>query len=72
VLGGWGTFWGPIFGTAFMIVLPELLREVDVFRNMSVGVILALLAVFASQGLMPLIGDGIKKLRQPSQGDKQA
>jgi len=66
VLGGWGTFWGPIFGTAFMIVLPELLREVDVFRNMSVGIILALLAVFASQGLMPLIGDGIKKLRQAS------
>lgn len=72
VLGGWGTFWGPILGTGIMIVLPELLREVDVFRNMSVGVVLALLAVFASQGLMPLIADGIKKLRKLSQGDKQA
>jgi len=64
VLGGWGTFWGPILGTAIMIVLPELLREVDVFRNMAVGLTLALLAVFAPGGLFPLIADGVRKLLQ--------
>jgi branched-chain amino acid transport system permease protein len=64
VLGGWGTFWGPIFGTAIIIVLPELLRAVDVYRNISVGVVLALVAIFAPQGLGPLIGDGFKKLVQ--------
>jgi branched-chain amino acid transport system permease protein len=66
VLGGWGTFWGPILGTGIMIVLPELLREVDIFRNMAVGVTLALLAVFAPGGLFPLIVRGVKKLFRPS------
>ena len=71
VLGGWGTFWGPIFGTALMIVLPELLREVDVFRNMAIGIVLALLAVFAPQGLIPLALDSIQKLRKPSPTGEQ-
>lgn len=71
VLGGWGTFWGPIFGTAIMIVLPELLRQVDVYRNMSIGIILALLAIFASQGLFPLITDGIRKLTKRSGGGEE-
>jgi len=71
VLGGWGTFWGPIFGTALMIVLPELLREVDIFRNMAVGIVLALLAVFAPQGLIPLALDSIQKLRKPSPTGEQ-
>jgi branched-chain amino acid transport system permease protein len=62
VLGGWGTFWGPILGTAIMIILPELLREVDIFRNMAVGLTLALLAVFAPGGLFPLIVNGARKL----------
>jgi branched-chain amino acid transport system permease protein len=66
VLGGWGTFWGPIIGTAIMTVLPELLREVDIYRNMSTGVILALLAIFATRGLGPIIADGVRKLRQAS------
>ena len=71
VLGGWGTFWGPIFGTALMIVLPELLREVDIFRNMAIGIVLALLAVFAPQGLIPLAIDSIQKLRKPSPTGEQ-
>jgi branched-chain amino acid transport system permease protein len=62
VLGGWGTFWGPIFGTALIIVLPELLRAVDVYRNLAMGLTLALIAVFAPQGFGPLIADGIRKL----------
>lgn len=69
VLGGWGTFWGPIIGTAIMTVLPELLREVDIYRNMSTGVILALLAIFATRGLGPIIADWVRKLRQSSRGE---
>ena len=64
VLGGWGTFWGPIFGTVLIIVLPEVLRSVDVYRNLAMGMTLALIAVFAPQGLGPLIADGIRKLAQ--------
>jgi branched-chain amino acid transport system permease protein len=64
VLGGWGTFWGPILGTALLTVLPEVLRAVDVYRNLTMGLTLALIAVFAPQGLFPLIADGVRKLLQ--------
>ncbi len=62
VLGGWGTFWGPILGTAVLTALPELLREVDTFRNMAMGLSLVLIAIFAPEGLFPLISGWVKKL----------
>jgi len=62
VLGGWGTFWGPIVGTGVLTVLPEVLRAAENYRNLSIGLALALIAVFAPQGLGPLIADGIKRL----------
>ncbi|GAB4527000.1 MAG: branched-chain amino acid ABC transporter permease [Anaerolineae bacterium] len=64
VLGGWGTFWGPILGTGIMTILPEVLREVDIYRNIAIGVVLALIAIFAPQGLGPMIANGIRKLVQ--------
>lgn len=62
VLGGWGRFWGPIVGTAVLTILPEVLRAAENYRNLSLGVALALIAVLAPQGLGPLIADGVKKL----------
>jgi branched-chain amino acid transport system permease protein len=62
VLGGWGTFWGPILGTALLTALPELLREAETYRNLTMGLALALIAIFAPEGLFPLIADGIRRL----------
>jgi branched-chain amino acid transport system permease protein len=62
VLGGWGTFWGPIVGTGVLTVLPEVLRAAENYRNLSIGVALALIAILAPQGLGPLIADGVKKV----------
>jgi ABC-type branched-subunit amino acid transport system permease subunit len=62
VLGGWGTFWGPILGAAVLIVLPELLREVSIYRNLVLGLSLALIAVFAPEGLFPLFSRWFKNL----------
>lgn len=62
VLGGWGRIWGPIVGTAVLTILPEVLRAADDYRNLSLGIALALMAVLAPQGLGPLIADGVKKL----------
>ncbi|MDW8352258.1 MAG: branched-chain amino acid ABC transporter permease [Anaerolineae bacterium] len=61
VLGGWGTFWGPILGTAMLTALPELLRGADNYRNMAIGASLALIAIFAPEGLFPLISQKVKK-----------
>jgi branched-chain amino acid transport system permease protein len=62
VLGGWGTFWGPILGTAVLIALPELLREFALYRNLILGLSLALIAVFAPEGLFPLFSRWFKRL----------
>jgi len=63
VLGGWGTFWGPILGTALLTALPEILRgPLDNWRTMGMGLALALIAVFAPEGLFPMLSRGFKKL----------
>ena len=63
VLGGWGTFWGPILGTALFTALPEILRgPLENWRNMGMGLSLALIAVFAPEGLFPMLSRGFKKL----------
>ena len=62
VLGGWGTFWGPIVGTAVLTALPEVLRAVDLYRNLSLGLVLVLVAMFAPEGLGPLVAKGVTNL----------
>jgi branched-chain amino acid transport system permease protein len=65
VIGGWGTFWGPIFGTAFLILVQEKwLREGDLqeYRRLVLGLMLAVIAVLAPRGLFPLIAAGVRRL----------
>jgi branched-chain amino acid transport system permease protein len=75
VVGGWGTFVGPIFGAAFIILLQEkLLRGGDLedYRKLALGVSLALIAVLAPQGLFPLLRDGLRRLiRGPERGEAE-
>lgn len=67
-LGGWGSFWGPILGTVLLTVLPELLRTLEGYRNLSMGLALALIAMFAPQGLFALIFQAIRNLRRARPG----
>ncbi len=60
VLGGWGSFWGPILGTGILTLLPEILRAVEAYRNLTLGLALALIAVLAPEGLGPLLARGIR------------
>ena len=62
VLGGWGSFWGPILGTGILTILPEVLRAVEAYRNLTLGLALALIAVLAPEGLGPLLSQGIKNI----------
>ena len=74
VIGGWGTFWGPIFGTAFLILLQEKwLREGDLqeYRKLALGLMLAAIAVLAPRGLFPVVGDAIRRLVKGSGGDDE-
>jgi branched-chain amino acid transport system permease protein len=62
VLGGWGTFLGPIVGTALITFLFEFLRTVDAYRYVAIGFSMAAIAVLAPQGLVPLVGGALKSV----------
>jgi branched-chain amino acid transport system permease protein len=62
VLGGWGTFLGPIVGTAVVTFLFEFLRAVDAYRYLSVGLAMAIIAVAAPQGLVAVVTSAFKGL----------
>ena len=55
VIGGWGTFAGPILGAAIIIGLDQYLVAIGDYRALFEGLILAAIAVFAPQGLWPVI-----------------
>jgi branched-chain amino acid transport system permease protein len=53
VIGGWGTFFGPILGAGIVIGLDQYLVAWGDYRTLAEGLILAVIAVFAPQGLWP-------------------
>ena len=67
VIGGWGSFGGPILGTALLLGLEEGLRDLSDFRTLALGLTLALMAVLAPGGLWPLMRDGFQRfLEEPA------
>jgi branched-chain amino acid transport system permease protein len=70
VIGGWGSFGGPIFGAALLIGLDEWLRELGDYRILAIGLALALIAVLAPQGLLPLIRDRLRRFFGPEEGEQ--
>ncbi len=51
ILGGLGSIPGVILGAVILIVLPEMLREVQLYRMLALGSGLVLLMIFRPQGL---------------------
>jgi branched-chain amino acid transport system permease protein len=52
VLGGLGTFWGPVLGATLMTVLPVWVRVVKEWREVAFGLLLIVLMGFRPQGLI--------------------
>jgi len=59
VIGGAGSFWGPIVGAAFMVILPEALRFLELplsaaanVRQITYGLLLVILMRFRPQGML--------------------
>ncbi len=65
VIGGWGTFGGPILGAGIVIGLDQYLVAIGDYRALFLGLILAFIAVFAPQGLWPLIRNTYDKYLAP-------
>jgi branched-chain amino acid transport system permease protein len=52
VIGGWGTFWGPMIGTILLLYLNEVLRDIDEWRVLIVGLLMILFVILLPQGLI--------------------
>ena len=52
ILGGLGSIAGVIVGAFLLVLLPEVLREVQLYRMLALGIGLVLLMVYRPQGLL--------------------
>jgi branched-chain amino acid transport system permease protein len=53
ILGGMGNVFGVILGAAVIVALPEIFRELALYRLLAFGAILMVLMIFRPQGLWP-------------------
>jgi branched-chain amino acid transport system permease protein len=52
ILGGLGSITGVIIGAFILVLLPEILREVQMYRMLALGIGLVCLMIFRPQGLL--------------------
>jgi branched-chain amino acid transport system permease protein len=52
VIGGRGSIWGALLGTAILTILPEYLRPFKDFDTLVYGVILMAILLFMPEGLL--------------------
>ncbi|HVZ10382.1 branched-chain amino acid ABC transporter permease [Rhodopila sp.] len=52
VIGGMGTFLGPLVGTVFLVTVPEMLRVFQDYRLLLLGVLLILTITFLPEGIV--------------------
>lgn len=55
VVGGMGTVWGPLLGTALLMLADEGMREVGDWRDIGLGLLLAVFVIVLPKGLMGLL-----------------
>jgi branched-chain amino acid transport system permease protein len=66
VVGGVGTFWGPLVGTIVLVAADELMREAGEFRTLGLGIIIALSIMLMPKGLVGRMSDLVRWLRRRS------
>jgi branched-chain amino acid transport system permease protein len=68
-LGGTGSVLGPLLGTAFVVLLPEMLRETGLDRDIVFGVLLIVAVILRPGGLVSVRG-ALSVPRLPSTEDR--
>ncbi len=69
VVGGMGSVWGTLFGTALITLLPEWIEALDRYKDIIHGLILVLILLFLPQGLVTGISDAIRSRFALNRGD---
>jgi branched-chain amino acid transport system permease protein len=52
VVGGPGTFWGPVLGTVLLMLADEAMREMGEFRTLGLGLAIAVVTVALPRGII--------------------
>jgi branched-chain amino acid transport system permease protein len=60
VVGGMGSIWGTLFGTAFITLLPEWIEALETYKDIIHGVILVVILLFLPQGLVTGLVDAVR------------
>ncbi len=60
VVGGMGSIWGTLFGTALITLLPEWIEALNIYKDIIYGLILVLILLFLPQGLITGIFDRVR------------
>jgi branched-chain amino acid transport system permease protein len=63
VVGGIGTFMGPVLGSFAITFLSELFRDIESFRPIIVGAIIILTLIFAPKGILHELEKLVKKIK---------
>lgn len=63
VVGGIGTFWGPVVGTIILMVADEFMRDLGQFRTLGLGLIITLFVVALPRGVVGRLNDLLTKRR---------
>ena len=53
ILGGMGNLLGVILGATVIVALPEMFRDLALYRLLAFGAMLMVLMIFRPQGLLP-------------------
>lgn len=72
VVGGLGTFWGPMLGTAVIMVVSEYLRDFEEARLIVVGLILLVTIVVAPRGFVAVLQQAWTRLQRWMAEDESA
>ena len=64
VVGGAGTIWGTLLGTAFFTSLPEYLRGLEDFEVLAYGGILMFILLFMPQGILEGVQNLLRQMKQ--------
>lgn len=60
VVGGVGSFWGPLVGTIVLVAADELMREAGEFRTLGLGLIITISILLMPKGLTGRIADLVR------------
>lgn len=55
IIGGSGTVWGPVIGSALVVFLPEYLRVATMYRMVIYGALIILVTIFMPRGVMSIL-----------------